>query len=189
MNMDNEFVNNTMGAVNGIVKIAANLSDKMPSTQKETKPSEPSNNPHNQTVEVKVGETERKPLVLKEKTETNVYHVFPDSRELSDKECELYREMYQGEHEMDMAELNFRIQQEEEARKERKEREEYARKERERRRKRDNWIAAGFGVVGLGCLGYTAYALYTDSRRAKSNGMALGEQQTIQLTAAEGSVK
>lgn len=196
MNMDANFLNNGMETLNNISKLAANVSAKTQNKQAQPeKKDENMNQPHNQTVEVKVGETGdiRKPLILKEKTEQHIHKVFPDNRELNDRECEIEKLRLTQEHELKMKELEFRMKQEEQLRAERKEREEYARQEAARRREADRKFARRIGI-GLGCaavvgLGLAAYDIYSGNRRAANNRVALGQPAGISLTAEEGSVQ
>ena len=188
--MDTNFLNNGMETLNNISKLAANVSAK-----KEQKADENmTNQPHSQTVEVKVGDTDgRKPVVLKEKTETHIHKVFPDNRELNEKECEIEKIRLANEHELQMRELDYRIRTEEEYRKERREREEYARRERERRQasERRFWrvVGIGAGCAAVAGLGYAAYTLYTDSRRSRNHGISLGKPEAVTLAAGEGTVE
>lgn len=192
MNMDSDFLGKVMDTVNNTSKLAVNLTAKTGNPKPEEKKEENMNQPHNQTVEVKVGDQgeNRKPIILKEKNETHVHHVFPENRELSANECEVRKMELEYQHERDMLELKSRIQMEEELRAERREHEEYARKEREIRRERDRKFARRLGictgVIAVGCIGYTAYCIYTDSRRTQNNRVALGEQAAV---TAEGTVQ
>lgn len=194
MSMDTEFSGKVLDTVNNMSKLAANISAKT-AAKTEEKKDENMNQPHNQTVEVKVGETGevRKPMILKEKTETHIHKVFPDNRELNEKECELEKLRLNNEHELKMKELEFRMRQEEEARIERKEREEYARREREKRQQSDKkfFRFLGWGIVGAGVIGagFAAYDYYTHSRCAANNRRALGEPGAVQLKPEEGKVE
>ena len=174
-------LNNGVEAAKNVSRVLANLTDNKPKTQPEKK-TENMNQPHTQTVEVKVGEQQpaAKPTIIKEKSETHVHKVFPDQRELSERECQVREMELKNEHELKMTELKYRIQLEEENRKERREREEYERKERERRRERERKysrrVCIGMGVLGVAAIGCYAYDLYTNSRGLKGRRVALPDQ-------------
>lgn len=198
-----------LNVVDNLSKLAANMTDPANKTQKKEgkqvyREGDQTNQAHNQTVEVKVGDgsgSAQKPVVLKEKKETHIHKPYPDARNLTTEECEVEKMRIQCENDYKMRELEYRRWQEEELRKERKEKEEYERKQREereiRRRKseRRGFIAAGvLGAIGLGCLGYS---IYTDYRSARGSGLALPapkSELTIKYTgdnavAAEGMVE
>lgn len=195
MNTDNTaFLNNGMETLKNISKLAENISSNKNPVKQEKK-EDNTNQPHNQMVEVKVGNPEenRKPMILKEKNETHIHKTFPDDRALSEAECEIEKIRLTNDHELKMKELEFRIAQETAAREDRKEREEYARKERERRQEQDKkffrrlgWIAGGVAVVGLGC---AAYDIYTSSRGIKKPGISIHKSSELHLTADEGKVE
>lgn len=191
--MDSDFINKGMETVSNLSKLAANVTAKTTANKEEKK--EDMNQPHNQTVEVKVGDPaeNRKPVILKEKNETHIHKVFPDNRELNQMECEIEKIRLMNEHELKMRELQFRIDQENALRAERKEREEYARKERERRQEKDQkffrrvgFVAAGVAIAGLG---YTAYSLYTGPRDSKGNGIHIHKESHLKITDGEGTVE
>ena len=198
MNMDTDFIGKVMDTVSNTSKLAANLSEKTKAPKQQVEQSSSENNqPHNQTVEVKVGETDQKrPMILKEKKETHIHKVFPDNRELNERECEIEKIRLTNEHELKMKELEFRIEQEQALRAERREREEYARREYERKREKEekfnHRMGIGLGCLGLAGFGYAAYTLYTDSRRAKGHRVALGKPGSAQVNASvevEGTVE
>ena len=201
MNMDQNFINNGMEILKNTTTLAAKVATAGNNGNQQQKKPDNLNQAHNQTVEVKLGEPSadyHKPIVLHEKKETHIHKPFPEGRALSDQECEIEKLRLENEHELKMKELNFRIQQEDYARIERKEREDRERKEREARRERERKfnrrLGIGFaaiGVVGLGAIGWD---LYTNSRRNAGGRMALREPAgngagTISLTPDEGSVK
>lgn len=196
VNLNSNTFNSTMETLKNATKLAANLTDSNKQKQLPEKKTENMNQPHTQTVEVKVGEQNpvQKPTIIKEKSETHVHKVFPDNRELSEKECAVRELELKQDHEYKMKELDFRMAMEEQYRKERKEREEYERKERERRREKDRKFARNLGIfmgaVGAAALGFAAYDFYTSSRGAQGRKLALREPKVeIQLTPDEGSVK
>lgn len=197
MNMDQNFINNSMETVKNISKLAANVSGNSGNNGQQQKRSDNLNQAHNQTVEVKLGEPAEytKPLVLHEKKETHIHKPFPEGRALSDQECEIEKLRLENEHELKMKELNFRIAQEEYAREDRREREARERKDKEARRERERKFnrrlgigLAAVGVVGLGCIGWD---LYTNSRRNTGNKLGIREpagNTGITLNPDEGSV-
>ena len=195
--MDANTINAGMETLNNISKFAANISAKNNQKTDEKKEENMNNQPHSQTVEVKVGETGevRKPLILKEKSETHIHKVFPDNRELNERECEIEKIRLNNEHELKMRELDFRIEQENALREERREKEEYARKEREKKqeaeRKLRRRVLIGAGAVALAGLGFTAYDIYTGARRSKINRVSLQQPEgvTIHLNDEEGKVQ
>ena len=71
MTMDSDFINKGMETMSNLSKLAANVTSKNTAPKEEKK--EDMNQPHNQTVEVKVGDPgeNRKPMILKEKNETH----------------------------------------------------------------------------------------------------------------------
>ena len=195
MSINGNTINNLAETAKNVSKLASNLTDNKPKPQPEKK-TENLNQPHTQTVEVKVGEQApaSKPTIIKEKSETHVHKVFPDNRELSEKECAVRELELKQDHEYKMEELKFRIAMEEEYRKERREREEYERKERERRREKDRKAARNacifLGAVGVAAAGFIAYDFYSNSRGAQGRRMALCKQKVdITLAPNEGSVE
>lgn len=174
--------------LNGAIKLANNLSEKKNQPRPEKKVVQESTNtstnqPHTQTVEVKLGDMGQGGQIQKKPWEKDAKPViikpFPEGRELSERECAVEKLRLEQDHELKMKELEFRIAQEENARKERKEKEEYERKERERRReeaKRANRrFAIGAGVVGAISLGLIGWSMCMSSRSAGSAGRALSE--------------
>ena len=195
VNINSNTFNNLAETAKNVSRIANNLTEKPKQNQPEKK-TENMNQPHTQTVEVKVGEQNpvQKPTIIKEKSETHVHKVFPDNRPLSDEECAVRELELKQDHEYKMKELEYRMAIEEQNRKDRKEREENERKERERRREKDRRFARNtciiMGAVGAVALGFAAYDFYTGSRGAQSRKLALREPKVeIELTPDEGSVK
>lgn len=202
--MDMNVVSKSIDTVNNFSKMAANLSnmkvhDKPPVQVHKDENS--TNQPHSQTVEVKVGnEQSQKPVIVHEKKETHIHKPFPDTRELNERECDVEKLRLQLEYDAKskesdykMKELEFRMHQEEVAREERREKEEYARRERERKREEDKKyfrrFLIGAGIIGTVGLGAAAYYIYTDSRKPSSHRVALPAPETCNGQAAEGSVK
>lgn len=185
ISIDQSTINNGMETMKNLTKLAANVTNPKPPHQPQEKKQENMNQPHTQTVEVKVGEQTpaSKPTIIKEKSETHVHKVFPDQRELSERECAVRELELKNEHEFKMKELEFRMIQEEQNRKERREREEYDRKERERRREREKRFSRnmciGLGVAGAVALGCAALDLYTNSGHFKSGRLALPKQSAV----------
>lgn len=198
-NMDANMIGTGLEMLNNMSKVAANVSSKQPE-KKSYKEGDNLNQPHNQTVEVKVGQDQpNKPVIVHEKKETHVHKPFPEGRELSERECEVEKLRLQLEYDAKKDDLTYRVQMEETRRKERREADEYARKERERRHEENRkatrklWIAAGIGFAGL--VGLAAYNIYTSSRIPGGSGFSvcqpkkmttLPEASTIP---AEGIVK
>ena len=168
MSMDTDFIGKCVDMASNVSKLAANVTAPKANAPKPAEKTEDSNmnQPHNQTVEVKVGNPEenRKPVILKEKTETHIHKVFPDNRELNEKECEI----------------------------ERREREEYARKERERRRESDKKFFRRMGIgIGIGAtalVGFAVYDYYTHSRNSQRYKLSSGQPGGEPVT-AEGTVQ
>ena len=196
--IDSNTISNGVQMAKNLTQVAANLTKGNPKPPQEKPKQETTNQPHTQTVEVKVGDQggTQKPVIIKEKPETHVHKHFPDNRELSDRECAV-REL---ELKMDDAyrtkELEWRIRLEEEARRDRKEREEREAKERERRqekaRKSRRRAAIAMGAVGVVTVGALAYCLYTDSRNPGGKRLFIPAPK-VTITAApisaEGEVK
>ena len=192
--MANINVNEVINTAKNVSQIAANLTKQHEKPQE--KKEENFNQPHTQTVEVKVGEQNPasvKPMIIKEKQPVVHEHkVFPDNRELSQRECEVRELEVKQDHEYRMKALDYRMQMEEQARRDRKEREEKYEKERERRRERDRRVARTCGiVVGTACLcavGYVAYSLYTDYHNPANRRVAISSTEAVNAVPAEGSV-
>lgn len=193
MNIDVDLIGKSMDTVNNGLKIANLLASKQTEKAAE-KGDETTFSPHSQTVEVKVGDPEsKKPMVLKEKTENNTYHIFPEGRELSEKECDALKTTVDREHEYRMRVLEFRIRQDEQDREERRERIEYERREAARRREDDRKFARKLGI-GLGCaavagLGFAAFDFYSNSRHSAGGRVAAGGTAGVNHIPAEGSVE
>ena len=192
INLDANVITKGMETVNNLTKVAANLTDNK---QQKPEPQKPDHNnqPHNQTVEVKVGETnpsQSKPMVIREKSETHIHKTFPDQRELSARECEVETLRLKNEHELKMKELDFHMNTEAMNRKDRLEREEYERKERERRRERERKtarkICIGCCIAGVVAVGFAAYDFYTGSRNPEDRKLFLRASNPVKT---EGTVK
>jgi hypothetical protein len=182
-------------------KIAANLSeaakrDKQAPKPDNRPPKETTNQPHTQTVEVKVGDGgNNPPKVIKEKSETHIHKHYPDGREMSKDECDLERYRLDLEYRDKEAERQFRLLMEEHRRADQKERDDYARKMEEERKaeqkktRRRNVIIGGI-LAGLG-VGLTGYSVYTDFRNSQRDRLALPTQKAApkKLIKGEGSVK
>ena len=192
MNLDPNTFNKVVDVAKNVSSIGANLLDKQP---KQPQVMEPKQDNVAQVVEVKVGHDAPPPKLpsVKEKSDTPIIQkVFPDARELNERECQVRELELKQEHEYKMAELNFRMATEAENRKDKREKEEYERKERERRRERDRRFSRNMGIcfagAGIIALGFAAYDFYTNSRNSSGNGLALGKSQAVNLAPNEGSV-
>lgn len=192
--MDANTIGKGLELVNNMSKLAANLSsDRKPQEKKPFK--EDFNQPHNQTVEVKVGsEQQQKPVIVHEKKETHIHKPFPEGRSLTTEECEVEKMRIQTEVEDKKAEREYRMWLEEQNRKERKEREEYVRRERERRRQEDKKFVKRLGIAAGICtaigVGLYAYNCYTGSRNFAGSRLAIPAPQPVNTTIdAEGTVK
>jgi len=196
--MESNMINNLMEATKNVTRIAANVTSNVggkpqqkPAQEKKT---ETTNQPHNQTVEVKLGNTDGIPK-LHEKKETHIHKVFPDGRELSERECEVEKLRLKQESDLRNRELDFNFMVEEHVRADRKEREEYERKERkereERNRRRNRNIIIGCSAaVVVGAATYYAVDRYLSSRYSGHNMLAAKSPETpVALNAGESSVK
>lgn len=194
-NVDTNMIGNGIEMLNNVSKFAANMSTPKNQEKKSYKEGDNLNQPHNQTVEVKLGNDQpNKPVVVHEKKETHIHKPFPEGRELSERECEVEKLRLQLEYDAKKDNLAYRVQMEEARRKERREADEYARKERERRHEENRkatrklWIAAGVGFAGL--VGLAAYNIYTSSRVPGGSGFSIQQPQTgVNAIPAEGTVK
>ena len=140
------------------------------------------NQPHNQTVEVKVGEQNaQKPLIIHEKKETHIHKPFPDNRELSEKECEVETLRLNLEAQAKKDEIEYRRWVEEEYRKERRERDQYQRRQRELKEQENKKFTRRVLIwTGVACavgLGLGAYSMYTDSRRSSAGRLFISTPQ------------
>ena len=182
--------------MSNVSKIAANLSDKPRGDKKTYNEGDSTNQPHNQTVEVKVGDQgERKPVVVHEKKETHIHKPFPDSRSLTTEECEVEKLRIEKEALAKQAELDYRKWHAEFEQAERKEREAYARKERERKHEEDKKFfrrfLIGAGIIGAASVVYIGYDIYTSSRNSSSRRLGIPAPQSSLSASieAEGTVK
>lgn len=188
MNIDPNVFGKALDTVNTFGKIAANVTD--PKKTQQNNPPQPkpdknqTNQPHTQTVEVKVGnpdQKEQKPMVVHEKKETHVHKTYPDGRNLTKEECEVEKMRIQIAHENAKEERDYNLLLERERREERKEREDYERRERDRKRedkrKSDRRFAIILGVAGTAALVGLGYSLYSDYRSAHTAGLSLPEPQ------------
>ena len=183
--------------VANLTKLAANITDpnKQPKPQKQTtQKAESTNQPHTQTVEVKVGDQGegKKPVIVKEKTETHIHKHFPDNRSLTDAEVELEKYRLDLEYAEKDKERAERMELEQYARKEREKLEEKAREAAEKRaeqneKTRKRLLILGSVMAGIGLVG-TGYYLYTDSRRNRGARLALPAQKTYPELNIPGAV-
>ena len=201
--MDSNSIMKTLDLVNNVSKLAANVTEK-----KAEKPTEKTvyregaktqtNQPHNQTVEIKVGDPDAKPV--EEKHETHVHQTFPENRELSERECEIEKLRLTQEHEREMARIRFEIESAEYERKRREYEDERREKERAERREEDKkWskraliAACIFGGVCIGGAGYEAWRDYKNGQK-RENYVRIsynpsGNGGAAPVAAAEGSVE
>lgn len=193
ININSNAINDGAQTLKNLSQVAANLTKPQQKPQEKPK-QENFNQPHTQTMELKIGDMapQPKPLVLKEKSETHVHKYFPENRELSERECQVRELELRNEHEYKMKQLDDMIRAGEEYRKDRKEKEELERREREETRRRGRRNAAIFmGALGVAAVGAVGYYLYTSSRNPANRGMALpatGEAVNTPVQ-AEGTVK
>lgn len=173
-------------------KIASNLTETKPAQPVE----KPQNQPHNQTVEVKVGDQgeSKKPVILKEKHETHIHKPFPDGRTLTVEECAIERLRIEKEYEEKQAEREYRIWLEEEARKERKEKEARERAEAEKREAYRKKFRRRFGIfagiLGVAGMGYAGYRIHTGAWNPAGWGLAVQQKpEAVKLTDQEGTVE
>lgn len=199
-NIDMNMLSKGVETVMNISKVASNLSEKKTVVTEEPRylkeGDTATNQPHTQTVEVKVGEAvsqPAKPYVLKEKHETHIHKAFPEGRELSERECEVEKLRLEYEQEFRLKELNHRIEQETIERNERREREEYARKELERRREENRRFSRNAtivaGIFGTALLGGLGYSIYRDSRNDRISRYSLPKPAGAVTLNGEGTVK
>ncbi len=192
VNLDSNTINKGMEIVKNISQMGANITKEQKQQPQPQKPDN-FNQPHTQTVEVKVNEPNpgQKPMIIEKKPETHVHKVFPESRELNERECSVREMELKNEHEYKMRELDWRIRMEEENRRERKAREEYERQRREKDRKTARNI--GICMVGAGVVaaGVAAYYLYSDPRGTARRRVALSAPQSVTPAPvpAEGTVE
>lgn len=208
MNLDPAVFNKSLETINTAGKIVANLTDpKRPQNPPpQPKPGDKSNTnqPHTQTVEVKVGDQERrdKPMIIHDKQETHVHKTYPDDRAMSKDECEVEKLRIQTAHENAKEEREYNLLLDERNRKERRERDDYERRRREEKdaaQKKSNrrfWICmALFGTACVGAMGYVIYDDYRTNgatRRALSEPKAQPVERKIRepkAIKAEGTVK
>ena len=190
MNIDPSVFNKSLETINTAGKIVANLTDpKRPQSQPNNPPPKggdksSNNQPHTQTVEVKVGDPENrnKPMVIHEKKEEHIHKTYPDDRAMSKEECEVEKLRIQTAHENAKEDREFRLQMDERDRKERRERDEYERRRREEaaaaKKKSDRrfWICAS--LFGAAFLGATGYFIYDDYRNSRITGLPVQEPIT-----------
>ena len=191
ININSNAINDGAQTLKNLSQVAANLTKPQPKPQEKPK-QENFNQPHTQTMELKIGDMapQPKPLVLKEKSETHVHKYFPENRELSERECQVRELELKNEHEYKMRQLDDTIRAGEEYRKDRKEKEELERKEREEARRRGRRNAAIFmGALGVAAVGGVAYYLYTSSRNPANQRVAIPSAETVTMVPGEGTVK
>ena len=205
----------SMAALANISKVAANVTD--PEKKKEKPANENLNQQHQQSVNVLVGEQEKKPsvpIIVKEKPETHIHKRFPDNRALTKDECDLEVTRLKLEFEEAERERAYRKEMEEKYMKERKEREEKYMKERKEReekymkereekehaerlrkeqerkqaRKRRQAVAGG---IGIGLIGLAVYSWMRYDRNGNLSDRKLPEPKAeLNLTiSGEGSVE
>ena len=197
--VDTNMVSNGLEILNNLSKVTANVTSPRTPERKTYREGDKLDQPHNQTVEVKVGNPDQpaqKPMVVHEKKETHIHKPFPEGRELSERECEVEKLRLQLEYDAKKDDLAYRCQMEEARRKERREKDEIERKERERRyeesRKSSRRFYVFAGAALAGVLGLAAYGIYSDSRRSNCSRLPVQQQPGIAnptAIEAEGTVK
>ena len=168
-------VNGVVDTLGDALKLATNLtSSNLPHVSDE---SVTTVNKPNQTVQIQVkGDNEpkeHKPVIIREKKETHIHKDFPETRTLSDKECELAMEKIRLENALKVQEMEYQKQREEQERRDRTAREAQARQDRivsEAKQEKRNKIRAiitavmvAIGGVGVG------YKIYTDNKNKTNN--------------------
>jgi hypothetical protein len=200
MNMDANVFGKALDAVNTMGKVAANLTENKKQSAPQNNPPKQdktnTNQPHTQTVEVKVGDPDRKekPVVVHEKNETHVHKAYPDGRALSKDECEVEKIRINTAHENNKEEREYQLTLERERRAERREREEYERGERERRlaekKKSDRRFWTIFGIFAAASMVGIGYCLYTDYRTSRAAGLPVPEPKiSVSVTKQTSPVK
>ena len=204
--LDPNVFTKSLDAINTAGKIVANLTDpkkpQQPANLPQPKPNN-NNQPHTQTVEVKVGNPDGqkdKPVILHEKKETHVHKAYPDGRALSKDECEVEKLRIQTAHENMKEEREYNREMESYRREERREREEYERAEKERareeRKRRERKGTIICTTLGLAALAAGVYCVYTDYRNTRNPKLPVSTPEvTVNIPnkskpiKAEGTVK
>ena len=199
MSMDVNVFGKALDAVNTVGKVAENLTSNKKQVQTPPPPKQDktnTNQPHTQTVEVKVGDPDRKekPVVVHEKNETHVHKAYPDGRALSKDECEVEKIRINTAHENNKEEREYQLTLERERRAERREREEYERSERERRnaekKKSDRRFWTIFGIAAAATMVGIGYCIYSDYRTARTTGLPVQQPKiAISVTKEPSQVK
>lgn len=196
-NINSEVIGKAFDTVNTLGKIAANVTNPNKSQQQNAPKPEKSNTnqPHTQTVEVKVGDPDRKdkPVVVHEKKETHVHRTYPEGRNLTKDECEVEKIRIAASQENAREERAYNLEMEERARKERRERLEYERQQDDRRREerkksRRNARILGYTLLGISVVGI-GYCIYTDYRASRTPGLPVPEQEIKKPIKVAGTVK
>lgn len=191
-NINGNVIQKSLETVANVTKMAANLSESKKNDQKRENRSEyrggnTTQQPHTQTVEVKVGGDtgNQKPQVIEKRPETHIHKHFPDNRALTEDECKLEKfriEMEYAEKDKErqhiilMADKSFQQQLE-------KERKDRAEREKDRAKKRKYWWFAG-GLAAVATIGLICLDNYTSNRGTKSLGSGSGP-----VLEAEGTVE
>ena len=167
------------------LKTMANVTDLL--TKKKEEGGDISNSqPHQQQVQVVVGDQEKKdpkPMILREKHETHIHKEFPDNRAMTDAECELALKKAQMEHELKLKEMEYQREKDERDRRDRIERE-----ERERQQQKENEKFAGkvlkwgLGVIAALGLGYGGYRGYRAWKGIPSKGFLPDPGETLTIS-------
>ena len=183
--MSENVVSKGLETLANVTKLAANVTNpankqpKKEDRRQDNRDNRSIQNPHNQTVEVKVGQENPKPQIIEQKPEIHIHRHFPDNRALTLDECKIEEMRLKLEFEEKDKERQYKLlirkqdverlkEIEADAKKERQER------ERKAARKRKIRYIIG-GIAGVGLVGLTAYCWYTDSRRPEAgrNNMQL----------------
>ena len=203
IDVNSNMIQKGLETIANATKVAANVTEGNKKA-KENKPHDnqkggnQTNQPHNQTVEVKVGQEHwplPAPQIIEKKPETHIHKTYPDNRALTADECKLEEMRIKFEQENKVEERKYRMIVEERAYKERKEKLEYERKQAEERkremakkRKIRNLVG---GAIGVGLFGLIAYNWYTSNRNPAVGGnsvQSLPEGQGNAIS-GEGSVE
>lgn len=171
------------------LKTMANVADML-NKKKEEGGDISNSQPHQQQVQVVVGDQEKKdpkPMILREKHETHIHKEFPDNRAMTDAECELALKKAQMEHELAMLKARYEQDNKEAARIDRLEREEYEKRQKEKQEEKNDKFFKKAGKWGLAILaaigaGYGGYRGYRAWKGIPSKGFLPGPGETLTIS-------
>jgi len=202
--VDGNMLQKGLETMANVTKIASNVTEKKKNEWKE--PRNENNNfrggnttqqPHNQTVEVKVEAGNKDVAPEKQKPETHIHKVFPDNRPLTPEECKLEELWIKLEQQNKEEDRKYRMMVEERAYRDRKEQLEYERKEREeekkqmaKRRKVCYIIGGSIGVALLVLIAADWYSSDRNSQAGRNSVQSLpaSTESNVNIQ-AEGSVE